>query len=214
MDYSTTTFFKKSVEAVEGFEVLEEAFPAGNIAPMTVLIEARRRQGHARGRRRRWSAGSRALDGVAAVTPTGQVSEDGTKATIEIVLDEDPYTRSAPWTRCPRSAARSTTSEPGLTALVGGGTAIQYDFDQAIESDLRLIVPVALLVIAIILAILLRALVAPLVLIASVVISFLCTLGISVLFIRFVVGDAGFDASIPPSPSSSWWRSGSTTRSS
>ena len=55
----------------------------------------------------------------------------------------------------------------------------------------------ALLVIAIILAILLRALVAPLVLIASVILSFLCTLGISVLFIRFVVGDAGFDASIP-----------------
>ena len=51
--------------------------------------------------------------------------------------------------------------------------------------------------IAIILAILLRALVAPLVLIASVVISFLATLGISILIIRFVVGDAGFDASIP-----------------
>ena len=51
--------------------------------------------------------------------------------------------------------------------------------------------------IALILAILLRAIVAPLVLIASVMLSFLCTLGISVLFIRFVVGDAGFDASIP-----------------
>ena len=48
-----------------------------------------------------------------------------------------------------------------------------------------------------ILAILLRALVAPLILIASVILSFLCTLGLSVLFIRFVVGDAGFDASIP-----------------
>ena len=57
--------------------------------------------------------------------------------------------------------------------------------------------PLALLVIAIILAILLRALVAPLVLIASVILSFLCTLGLSVLFIRFVVGDAGLDASIP-----------------
>ncbi len=81
--------------------------------------------------------------------------------------------------------------------LVGGGSAIQYDFDQATESDLKVIVPLALLVIAIILAVLLRAVVAPLVLIASVVLSFLCTLGISILFIRFVVGDAGFDASIP-----------------
>ena len=51
--------------------------------------------------------------------------------------------------------------------------------------------------IAIILAILLRAIVAPLVLIASVILSFLCTLGLSVLIIRFVVGDDGLDASIP-----------------
>src|SRR5262249_42187729 len=37
----------------------------------------------------------------------------------------------------------------------------------------------------------------PLVLLASVILSFLCTLGISILFIRFVVGDAGFDSAIP-----------------
>ena len=51
--------------------------------------------------------------------------------------------------------------------------------------------------IAIILAILLRSLVAPVLLIASVVLSFLATLGISMLIIRYVVGDAGVDASIP-----------------
>src|ERR687898_2894247 len=40
VDYSTTTFFKKSVESVEGFELLEEAFPAGVLAPTTVLVES------------------------------------------------------------------------------------------------------------------------------------------------------------------------------
>ena len=55
----------------------------------------------------------------------------------------------------------------------------------------------ALIVMAVILAILLQAIVAPLVLLASVVLSFACTLGISILIIRFVVGDAGFDSSIP-----------------
>ena len=49
-------------------------------------------------------------------------------------------------------------SVPGATVLVGGGSAIQYDFDQATERDLKVIVPLALLVITIILAILLRAL--------------------------------------------------------
>ncbi len=86
---------------------------------------------------------------------------------------------------------------PGVTALVGGSSAINYDIDNANQRDLELIVPLALLVMAVILAILLQALVAPLVLLASVVLSFACTLGISILIIRFVVGDAGFDSSIP-----------------
>ena len=51
--------------------------------------------------------------------------------------------------------------------------------------------------IAVILALLLWSLVAPLVLIASVILSFLCTLGLSMLFIRYVVGDPGVDASLP-----------------
>ena len=113
-----------------------------------------------------------------------------------MVFKGDPFTPEA-FDAVPEMRSSLDDLGPGLSALVGGGSAIQYDFDQAIESDLKLIVPIALLVIAIILAILLRALVAPLVLIASVVLSFLCTLGLSILFIRFVVGDAGLDASIP-----------------
>jgi len=85
----------------------------------------------------------------------------------------------------------------GVTALIGGTSAINYDVDQANQRDIEIIVPLALLVMAVILAILLQALVAPLVLLASVILSFACTLGVSILIIRFVVGDAGFDSSIP-----------------
>jgi RND superfamily putative drug exporter len=195
VDYSTTTFFKKSVEAVEGFRLMEEAFPPGVLAPMTVVVE--QEDGaitpasiDAVNRR------VETLAPVAAVNPTGLVSADGTKSTVEVALDQDPFTIEA-LDQVPKVRSALDDLEPELTTLVGGGSATQYDFDQAIESDLRLIAPIALLVIALILAILLRAVLAPLVLIASVILSFLCTLGISVLFIRFVVGDAGFDASIP-----------------
>ena len=75
--------------------------------------------------------------------------------------------------------------------------------------------PVALLVIAVILGVLLQAVVAPLVLIASVVVSFFGTFGISILFFRYVVGDAGSrQRRCRCSRSSSWSRSASTTRSS
>ena len=138
------------------------------------------------------------VDGVASATPDRDEigRPDGTIATVDVVLDQDPYTKAALGI-VPDLRDAVADSVPDATVLVGGGTAISYDFDQATESDLRLIVPLALLVIGIILAILLRSLVAPLVLIASVILSFLCTLGLSVLFIRFVVGDAGLDASIP-----------------
>jgi RND superfamily putative drug exporter len=195
VDYSTTNFFKKSVESVEGFELMEEAFPAGTLAPTTILVE--RDDGEVTEEDLALAAERvEPIEKVASATPTGNVSTDETKATVEVILEGDPFTPEA-FDAVPVMRSELDDLGPGLTALVGGGSAIQYDFDQAIESDLKLIAPIALLVIAIILAILLRALVAPLVLIASVILSFLCTLGLSVLFIRYVVGDPGLDASIP-----------------
>jgi putative drug exporter of the RND superfamily len=195
VDYSTTSFFKESVEAVEGFELMEQEFPAGVLAPTTVLVE--RSDGGVTDADLAGAArAAAAVDGVARANPTGVYSKDRRMATVDVVLKGDPFTKSSLGV-VPDIRESVEDLGPGLTALVGGGSATQYDFDQAIESDLELIAPIALVVIAVILAILLRALVAPLVLIASVIVSFLCTLGISVLFIRFVVGDAGFDASIP-----------------
>jgi RND superfamily putative drug exporter len=195
VSYSTTTFFKEQVDSVEGFQVLERAFPAGTLAPMTVLvtnengpitqpdIDAAVRD-------------LRGVEGVASATPTGLRSENGMTASIDVILQNDPL-ESSSLDLVPGIRNAVSDIAPGVTALVGGSTAINYDFDQAVESDFRLIAPLALLVIFIILAVLLRALIAPLVLIASVILSFIATVGLSILFIRYVVGDPGLDASIP-----------------
>jgi RND superfamily putative drug exporter len=136
------------------------------------------------------------VNGVAGVLPTQQKSTDGRIQVVDVILKGDPNDISS-LDLVPKLRDSVADLKPGVTALVGGGTAINYDYNKATERDLKLIAPLALLVMAIILGILLQALVAPLVLLASVVLSFACTLGISILFIRFVVGDAGFDASIP-----------------
>ena len=195
VDYSTTNFFKKSVDSVEGFEVLGESFPKGTLAPTTVLVE---RSGGPVTRADVAEAVVRldGVDGVARATPTGLRSENGRIASIDVVLEGDPFQEST-LAVVPRIRDSVADLGPGLSALVGAGTAIQYDYDKTIQDDLKLIVPVALLVIAVILALLLWSLVAPVVLIASVIISFFCTLGLSTLFIRHVVGDPGFDASLP-----------------
>ena len=138
----------------------------------------------------------RAVKGVAAVGPALQRSRDGRIAKLDLILQGDPANKSA-LDIVPRMRDAVANLSPGVTALVGGSSAINYDIDNANQRDLELIVPLALIVMAVILAILLQAIVAPLVLLASVVLSFACTLGISILIIRFVVGDAGFDSSIP-----------------
>ncbi len=195
VDYSSTTFFKKSVESVQGFKVLGEDFPKGTLSPTTVLVE--RQGGPPTDRDIALTAAKlKTVNGVAAVLPTNQVSTNGQIRVVDVILKGDPNDVSA-LDLVPKMRDSVANVAPGVTALVGGGTAINYDYNKATERDLKVIVPLALLVMAIILGILLQAVVAPLVLLASVVLSFACTLGISILFIRFVVGDAGFDASIP-----------------
>ena len=195
VDYSTTNFFKESVDSVAGFNVLRDSFPAGTLAPTTVLVE---RSGGPVTQEDVDTAVRRLeqVNGVARATPTGLRSNNGEFASIDVILEGDPYKEST-LDVVPRIRDSVANLGPGVQGLVGAGTAIQYDYDQAIQDDLKLIVPIALVVIAIILAVLLRSLVAPLVLIASVILSFFCTLGLSILFIRFVVGDPGFDASLP-----------------
>jgi RND superfamily putative drug exporter len=80
---------------------------------------------------------------------------------------------------------------------VGGGTAVQKDISHASARDDKLLIPLILLVVLLILGVLLRALVAPLVLIATVVLSFAAALGVSALAFQHVFGFAGEDTSFP-----------------
>ena len=85
---------------------------------------------------------------------------------------------------------------PDADAKVGGGTAIVLDTLRAASADNKVIIPVVLLVVLLILMLLLRALVAPLVLVATVVLSFTAALGLSALVFKHVFGFAGADSVI------------------
>ncbi len=86
---------------------------------------------------------------------------------------------------------------PGADALVGGNTAVNLDVQQAAAHDRNLIIPIILLVVFVILMLLLRALVAPLMLIATVVLSFAAALGVSALFFNHVFHFGGADTTFP-----------------
>lgn len=91
---------------------------------------------------------------------------------------------------------RSSLKEIDSAALVGGTTAIQYDTNQASLTDRAVIIPVVLAVITIILGLLLRSIIAPIVLLATTVLSFGATLGISAILFNDILGFPGSDPSV------------------
>jgi putative drug exporter of the RND superfamily len=116
-------------------------------------------------------------------------------AKLEVTLEEDPYS-TAGFDQVPgiREAAREVG---GGGVLVGGPTAEEHDLRQSSARDNRLIVPIALIVVFLILAALLRAVVAPLVLIATVIVSYLAALGIGAFFFENVFDFPGMGPDLP-----------------
>ena len=86
---------------------------------------------------------------------------------------------------------------PGAHALVGGGAAVNYDTQQASRHDRDLIIPIVLGVILVILILLLRAVLAPVLLVATVVLSFTATLGVSAVVFNHVFGFTNADPGFP-----------------
>ena len=94
-------------------------------------------------------------------------------------------------------ARESLGALPDADALVGGQTAINKDVQDAASADNRLIIPIILLAVLLILALLLRSIVAPVILLGTVVLSFAAALGISALVFRHIFGFPGADSSFP-----------------
>jgi putative drug exporter of the RND superfamily len=80
---------------------------------------------------------------------------------------------------------------------VGGEAPAIYDISSISNSDLATVIPIAIAVIGILLALVMRSLVAPLYLIVSVGISYLAALGLSVLLFVEIAGDGGLVFFLP-----------------
>lgn len=92
---------------------------------------------------------------------------------------------------------RASLDEVGTDVLVGGQTAVALDTNDAAIADRNLVIPLVLAAILVILMLLLRSIVAPLILIGSVVLSFAAALGVSALVFEHVFHFPGADPSVP-----------------
>ncbi|MET9850524.1 MMPL family transporter [Streptomyces ossamyceticus] len=186
--------FVNDAPSVAAQQTLGDHFPGGSGNPAVVIADADRLD--------RVLAAARDTDGVASAAA---VSGSGRPGDEPLVVDgrvrvDVTLTAAADSDAAKDTVARLRTglhAVPGADALVGGYTAQQYDALRTAERDRTLIVPVVLAVILLILIGLLRSLLLPVLLVATVALNFVATLGVSALVFQHVFGFTGADPSVP-----------------
>jgi RND superfamily putative drug exporter len=183
---TTGNSFRGEVESVQAQELIAQAFPSGQSAPTDIVVRDPAQVDAV-------VAAASQIEGVAGVSPE-PVAGDDRAVQLAALLRFDPYSTQAFDVIPPlREAVRGVAPE----ALVGGPTAVEYDLRDASASDTRLLIPIALAIVSVILVALLRSLVAPLLLIATVVLSFLAAMGVGAVVFDVVFGFPGSDPSFP-----------------
>jgi RND superfamily putative drug exporter len=184
--------FRDPPPSVEAQDVIAEHFIPGRVAPVGVVTDF----GAAPGVVGALSADPRVpieemYVGARSVPAPGR--ED--LALSEAYLSLDPFSQAAT-DSVPAIRAAARAAAEGRAALVGGEVAEAYDTQQALARDTRLIVPVTLALILLILAGLLRAVVMPLYVIGTVILSFAFALGASSLLFTHVLDQPASDPSL------------------
>ena len=158
--------FLREPEAVQGQEVLADAFSAGTSSPAVVVLPSEDAE--------QAVATLSDLDGVDGATVT---EESGDLARIDVVLSDAAET---PESFATIERMRTALADAGSSdALVGGLDARSLDVAQAQARDQALLIPLILVVVLVVLIILLRALVAPILLLLAVVASYFSAVGAS-----------------------------------
>ncbi|MFE7511640.1 MMPL family transporter [Streptomyces sp. NPDC057540] len=184
--------FVNDAPSVSAQQRLSDHFPGGAGNPAVVIADADAAD--------QVRAAAEGVDGVdsaalfAAPGSTRPLVADG-RVRIDVTLADSADSDAAKKTVAALRAALHAV--PGADALVGGTTAQQYDTQVTAERDRTLIVPVVLVIILVILVGLLRSLLLPVLLVATVALNFLATLGVSALVFEHVFGFKGTDSAVP-----------------
>ena len=182
---TTANAFRGDVESVQGQKLIDQSFPSGASAPTVVLVTDPAQVDAV--------LAAAAKSPVVAAVGAPETATPGTR--FDVTLDADPFGEEG-------YAAIDTLrgdlrAVAGDAVLVGGATAEEADLRAATERDTKLLVPLVLFVVFAILVVLLRALAAPLMLMATVVLSFLSALGLSLILFSLVADFPGEDPSYP-----------------
>ncbi|PKH38267.1 putative drug exporter of the RND superfamily [Nocardioides alpinus] len=173
--------FLQKPEAIAAAERLGESFPAGTSDPLQVLTRDTPEQV------------LEAVEGVEGVTSARVTTTGDGIAQIDAVLEADPGSDGA------RAAVADVRDAVGgfTDTHVGGGDAEAVDAKDYAAQDRLLILPLILLLVLGALLLLLRSIVAPLLLVATVVATYAASMGASWVLFRTVFGFEAMDTGVP-----------------
>jgi RND superfamily putative drug exporter len=171
-------------DSIKGDAVLAKHFTDDEASPVQIVTDAESAD-----------AVRQATADTEGIASVGEPMVTGDTAYIEANLVGNPVSEAAYDTveRVRDSVHAVSDSE----ALVGGASAFYLDTREASQHDNKLVIPMVLIVVFLILVALLRALVAPLILMATVILSFGAALGVSALLFGEVFSVDNSDSAFP-----------------
>lgn len=177
--------FLEKPEAIAASERLAESFPAGSADPTTVLTRANPDE---------VATAAGEVDGVTSATASiTAAGPDSDLSQIDVVLEAAPGSEAARETIVDLREALSSYDE----TWVGGTAAAELDAADAAARDRQVIIPIILALVLVALMVLLRSVVAPIILVATVVGTYFASLGLAWwLFVTFF-GFEGLDVGVP-----------------
>ncbi|MFD3696166.1 MMPL family transporter [Streptomyces sp. NPDC058646] len=196
MDYGSDDGGARTPAAVTASEI-SRALPAGVSDPVTVFVTAPDANTLAAGGLGTLAGALGRVDGVGRVAPA-VLSGDGLAARIDVFPNAGPHSREArDLASGPVRDAVAAHRPAGTEAHVGGTSAVFADIAAAVDKDLKVVFPVAAVLIGLILVLLLRSLLAPLVLLLAVGLGFAATLGASALVFQHALDGPGVAFTLP-----------------
>ena len=194
----TFNFSDSSTQKTESGQALitfQKGQPSGAADPTTVLLRSTGGQPLDDAELKAYAAELGTAEGVASAALTARTAD---VAVFTVVLSDDPTSDAAMANvEGPVRDTAHSAAPDGTEAFVGGTTSIFVDLDDAMARDYSVVFPVAAVLIMIILALLLRSLVAPFYLILSVGLGFTASLGATVLVFQHLLGQQGLIFILP-----------------
>lgn len=194
--YDLLSSFPDDMPSREGFELINENFSAGNLAPMQIIVDTS-------GKAVQLEEQLSDLTMIESIGESRRGSNNNDLLLYEIILKENPYDAET-LNHIPtiKEKVSEGLTQAGITPAeehfwIGGETANLYDTKMTTDRDRNIVVPAVIAIIALLLLVYLRSIVAMIYLLLTVLLSYFSALGAGWLLMHYGMGTEAMQGLIP-----------------